>query len=159
VAQLFKNTRAGDVTDLEMRTLFFLLAAMLAVPEWASAEPLRVQVEGLRPAIGQIRCALHDKPEGFPRHPERARQIVFVPVSGPSASCELAMPTSDAFAISVIHDRNSNGKLDMALGIPTEGLAFSRNPRPVMRAPTFEEAAIGAANVRDGAIAVTMRYR
>jgi uncharacterized protein (DUF2141 family) len=43
------------------------------------------------------------------------------------------------YAVMVMHDENSNGKLDANLiGIPKEGYGFSNNPR-VMRQPTYDE--------------------
>ena len=44
------------------------------------------------------------------------------------------------YAISLYHDKNSNGKCDRNfLGIPKEPYAFSNNFKPKFSAPTFED--------------------
>lgn len=53
------------------------------------------------------------------------------------------------YAVSVIHDRNGNGRLDTnLLGIPKEAWGVSNGARPALRAPRFAEAAfrVAAAN-------------
>ena len=45
-----------------------------------------------------------------------------------------------AYALSVIHDENGNGRLDTRLGIPREGFAFSNNPRIWFGPPSFTAA-------------------
>jgi uncharacterized protein (DUF2141 family) len=44
------------------------------------------------------------------------------------------------YAISLFHDKNSNGELDRNLfGVPTEGYGFSNNIRHMLRGANFEE--------------------
>ncbi len=43
------------------------------------------------------------------------------------------------YALSVIHDEDSNGRLNRFLAIPREGFGFSRNPRIRMGPPRFED--------------------
>ncbi|MEA2027999.1 MAG: DUF2141 domain-containing protein, partial [Campylobacterota bacterium] len=44
------------------------------------------------------------------------------------------------YAIALFHDQNGNGELDYNIfGIPTEGYAFSNNPK-VLGEPNFEDA-------------------
>ena len=41
------------------------------------------------------------------------------------------------------HDINRNGRVDQTLlGIPEEGVGFSRSPMLILRAPTFDETAV-----------------
>ena len=44
------------------------------------------------------------------------------------------------FAVAVIHDENSNAKLDTFAGIPREGFGFSRNPAVTFGPPRFKAA-------------------
>lgn len=50
------------------------------------------------------------------------------------------------YAVAVIHDANSNSKLDTMVGIPREGFGFSRNPAIGFGPPKFTAArfAVGA---------------
>jgi uncharacterized protein (DUF2141 family) len=48
---------------------------------------------------------------------------------------------SGTYALAVIHDENSNGKLDTNwLGIPTEGYGFSNDAKALLGAPSFAAA-------------------
>lgn len=59
------------------------------------------------------------------------------------------------YAVALIHDENSNKKLDTTFGIPREGFGFSRNPAIRMGPPKFGEASftVGAGHT-DTAIKV-----
>ena len=47
------------------------------------------------------------------------------------------------YGVTVIHDRNANGKLDSNIvGIPTEPYGASRDARGRMGPPAFEDAAV-----------------
>jgi len=47
------------------------------------------------------------------------------------------------YAVSVLHDENSNGKMEKNFfGIPKEGFAFSNNYAPKIKAPSFTDAMI-----------------
>ena len=51
------------------------------------------------------------------------------------------------YAVSVIHDENGNRELDTNLiGIPTEGIGFSHNPRVTFGPPSFANASFDAAS-------------
>jgi uncharacterized protein (DUF2141 family) len=47
------------------------------------------------------------------------------------------VPPGD-YALLVLHDENGNNKVDTMLGIPREGVGFSRNPRLMFGPPRFE---------------------
>ncbi|MFA7587082.1 MAG: DUF2141 domain-containing protein, partial [Novosphingobium sp.] len=61
------------------------------------------------------------------------------------------------YAVSLLHDENGNGKMDMAIMIPREGFGFSRNPTITFGPPRFARAAfpVSAQAVRE---TVRMRY-
>jgi uncharacterized protein (DUF2141 family) len=49
--------------------------------------------------------------------------------------------TPGTYAVSVLHDENGNGKMDInVFGIPTEGWAVSNNVVTHMHAPSYEQA-------------------
>lgn len=61
------------------------------------------------------------------------------------------LPTGD-YAIALIHDENSNNKLDTAFGIPLEGFGFSRNPVIRFGPPSFAAAEfpVATSHVEEG---------
>ena len=62
------------------------------------------------------------------------------------------------YAIALLHDENSNGKADRALGMmPKEGFGFSRDAKVRMGPPRFEEAVFEVADTPK-AMAIKMRY-
>lgn len=61
------------------------------------------------------------------------------------------------YAAAIVHDENTNNKMDLSLFLPKEGFAFTRNPAVVMGPPKFKSAAfaVGNADVRQS---VKMKY-
>lgn len=140
-----------------------LLAAVgAAVPSLASPPPrpgggrveLTVVVAGLSNDEGVVRLAVCAPDTGFPRCHGRAAANAVVPAAAGAVTARIALPPG-SYAISAFHDRNNNGRLDTAMGIPREGFGFSRNPPMRMRAATFEEARLDV----DRPLRTTIRLR
>lgn len=117
-------------------------AALLWLALAGSAAPaiLDVEVAGLRSQKGVIRLCLTRDAGHFPdceRDPNA--QKLTAPAAGGMMRFP-ALPSGD-YAIALFHDENRNGKLDRKLGIPSEGIGFSRNPRLMFGPPRFEAAA------------------
>ncbi len=61
-------------------------------------------------------------------------------VSGSKMEVTIPGIPEGEYAVKIIHDENSNGKLDTNfLGIPREGFGFSNNAKPGMGPPAFEK--------------------
>jgi len=112
------------------------------------------------PAPGQPLCSLQIHATGFRNNTGTAGTLVFASSAGwpedqsrafvwggfPIADRE-ANPTFQVppgrYAAVVIHDENSNMKLDRNFfGIPKEGFGFSNNPRVRFSAPSFQSATV-----------------
>ena len=147
------------------RTLLLALAASVTFPEspvraQQASEPravLKVHVEGLRNRRGDLRLGVFDSAGGFPR--DRASALFWRSLGAAAdvKSFEVELPPG-RYAVVVLHDENSNKKLDTNLiGIPKEGHGVSNNPKPKRRAATYREAAFDLA--ADGAeVTVSMQY-
>ncbi|WP_324829278.1 DUF2141 domain-containing protein [Qipengyuania zhejiangensis] len=62
------------------------------------------------------------------------------------------------YAVALLHDENSNGKADRALGMmPKEGFGFSRDAKVRMGPPKFSDAAVDIASV-NRELTIRMRY-
>lgn len=99
---------------------------------------IEVVVTGLRSQAGQVLLALFGSPEGFPGHTARAVATRAIPIrtAQVTASFEDLLPGD--YAVAVVHDANSNGKLDTTwFGVPKDGIGFSNNPRLLFGAPKF----------------------
>ncbi|MGY2133199.1 DUF2141 domain-containing protein [Hymenobacter sp. HD11105] len=98
-------------------------------------------VTNLRSARGICFVSLYDRKEGFPGKTAVATQKVKLTAKECTFVFE-KLPKGD-YAIAAYHDENNNGRLDTNLiGIPTEGYAFSNNPRTTMGPPSFAEAKV-----------------
>jgi uncharacterized protein (DUF2141 family) len=110
----------------------------------------------MRSTKGMIRLCLTAAPANFPKCVDDAEAVKrSVPANAPLLDLGL-LPRGD-YAIAVIHDENSNKKLDTFAGIPKEGFGFSNNPAILFGPPRFSAARFtlgGDAETQQ----VTMRY-
>jgi uncharacterized protein (DUF2141 family) len=90
---------------------------------------LVVDITGLRNAKGVCAVTLFAGPAGFPGDPAKALSTRTVGIASESAPVHASASFPDiapgVYAVAVLHDENSNGRLDTFLGIPREGFAFS----------------------------------
>ncbi|WP_293990516.1 DUF2141 domain-containing protein [Sphingomonas sp.] len=111
---------------------------------------------GLRSDKGMIRVCLTTDPANFPGCVDD-RHAITRSVPATQRDIRFAGIAPGTYTASLIHDENSNAKLDTFAGIPREGFGFSRNPRIGFGPPRFS-----AAEFAVGAVAqtqqVTMRY-
>ena len=115
------------------------LTCLLAFNQ-ALAANLTIQVINIKSDQGTIGCALYRSADGFPMEPEKSiAQNYSADQSG--VSCSYTGLEPGTYAVSVSHDANNNGEVDTNLfGVPKEDWGATNNVRPLMRAPTFEEA-------------------
>jgi uncharacterized protein (DUF2141 family) len=141
-------------TGFAARTLALATFAMMNVAA-TQVSSLDVGVTGLRSTKGLIRVCLTANPKAFPdcsKDPAAHTMSVAATQAGRISMQGLAPAT---YAVSLIHDENGNAKLDTKMGIPAEGVGFSRNPRLMFGAPTFSSASF----VVEGGVAVTQSVK
>jgi uncharacterized protein (DUF2141 family) len=92
---------------------------------------------------GTVDCALFASPAGFPREFLHAAQnVMVIKIRNTAARCDFEAIPPGTYALAVIHDENSNGKLDTNLvGMPTEGYGFSNDAKARIVTPSFSAAA------------------
>jgi uncharacterized protein (DUF2141 family) len=124
-----------------------LAGALIALPAASPMASLDVGVTGLRSMKGQVLVCVTADPKHFPDcGKDPAARKLAVPTA---RAADLRFPDmpSGSYAVSLFHDENSNGKLDMRFGlIPLEGMGFSNNPRIRFGAPTFAAARFAVTN-------------
>lgn len=120
-------------------TRSLLLPLLLACSAAAPAATLEIEVSGLASAEGRVLVAVYD-------HAERwMKKAVRGAVATPGADGKVVLRIDDLpdgdYALSLMHDRNGNGKLDAnAFGMPTEPYAFSNNASGNFGPPKFDDA-------------------
>jgi uncharacterized protein (DUF2141 family) len=128
------------------RFLFPAFLLLFSTPSFSQESPtgnLEIRIAGLRNAKGKISVNLFNKSDGFPDDPMKSfgwKTVKIVPDTIVIVFEELPYGN---YAVSVLHDENSNGKMEKNfLGIPKEGFAFSNNYAPRIKSPSFDAAKV-----------------
>jgi uncharacterized protein (DUF2141 family) len=130
-------------------------AAVAAQP--APAGPaIEVSVAKLRNAKGQLLVCLTSNAKAFPDCSKDPRAIKRAVPAASGARFTLHVPANGTYAIALVHDENSNDKMDLRLFLPREGFGFSNNPKIGMGAPGFKSCAFAVTG--DRSVAITMKY-
>ena len=103
---------------------------------------LRIVVEGITQQTGVIQISIYHQEQHFPKSTGQYR-VEKVPVTGTRITHVIKdLPPGD-YAVAIFHDRNKDGVCNLNfLGVPTEPYGFSKNYKPVLRAPTWAETRI-----------------
>lgn len=133
-----------------------MLVAVTLPAASAPTTSVDINVAGLRSAKGMVRLCMTTDPASFPGCTNDRRAVTrSVPASQPNIHITGVAPGN--YAVAVIHDENSNGKLDTFAGMPREGFGFSRNPRIGFGPPRFAAAEFAVGTVTQTQ-QVMMRY-
>lgn len=120
-----------------------LFCATISASAAAQAADIVVEATGIKPLKGNVIFTLFDE-TGYLKNP---LQVIHVDAthSSPKAIFENIAP--GIYALGVIHDKNSNNKMDTNfLGIPTERGGFSNNAPIVFGPAKFKAAAFTLEN-------------
>jgi uncharacterized protein (DUF2141 family) len=102
---------------------------------------IHVDISGLRSDKGQMLCALFSSAQAFPTKADKAVVRLTAKITERKATCNFTGVAPDVYAVSVVHDENSNGKLDRNfVGMPREGVGASNDAKGHMGPPKFSAA-------------------
>lgn len=119
--------------------VFPLLAAQAQAKESLGHLRLRVEIP-VTENKGELAYLVFSGPSGFPKNSAKAILHGFLPLEAARHDIDLGELPPGHYAVSLYLDVNGNHKLDTGwLGIPTEPVGVSRNPRPRMGPPRFED--------------------
>lgn len=105
-----------------------------------TSSPVTITFANLRNERGVVRLCLTGNRRHFPDCSGDANaRTMTVPAS--ATTVQFANVAPGTYAVSMIHDENANGRMDMRLFVPREGFGFSRNPAVRMGPPSFGSAA------------------
>ncbi len=117
-----------------------LLVAGLCLSGVLHAAELQVRVETVDASGGQLLLAVFASEDAWKEHKTPVAQAHIAAQPGVQQQ-RFELPPG-RYAVSVIHDSNSNSTLDTNfIGMPTEQYGYSNNPPLRMRMATFEECA------------------
>jgi uncharacterized protein (DUF2141 family) len=120
---------------------------------------LTVKVEGLRNSKGLVQYALYDQEGSLPDQKfKKYHQIRTSAISYGKSSTSFSDLTPGTYAISVLHDENKDGKIEMGFLLPKEGIGFSNYKTiGLSNRPNFGKASFVLA--KDSVIVVSMIYK
>lgn len=123
-----------------MKRALLVLPALL-LGNGPQTTTITVDLTGLRNKTGMVYVCMTAKPKAFPKgcdtDPDRRVAAIKASDGGPLILRDVP---AGRYAISVLHDENSNKKMDMTLFLPKEGYAFSRDAPVRMAPPRFDAA-------------------
>lgn len=103
---------------------------------------LTVEVNGLRNSNGVLQVALYNKARSIPdEHYNNYFKLEKTEIKNSSAIITFADLPAGQYAVNILHDENSNGKIDKRVLFPKEGIGFSNFESIGLRnRPSFEKA-------------------
>jgi uncharacterized protein (DUF2141 family) len=106
---------------------------------------LRIHVDGFRNARGNLGTILFRSADGWPEDKDKSFRHGPAPIDKTTSTAVAVwpdLPPGD-YGVAVIHDENSNARLDRNLiGVPKEGFGFANNPHVGLSAPPFQKAIV-----------------
>lgn len=125
-----------------MKTIFIL--CLLAAGQIACSQSitLEVTVSNLKKVSGVVVISLYNEEQAFPLEGKEYKMLL-VPAEAVSVSGTFNDLRPGEYAVAVFHDQNADGICNLGLfGVPKEGFGFSRNYKPVLKAPKFKDCKI-----------------
>jgi uncharacterized protein (DUF2141 family) len=106
----------------------------------ASGAPLTIKFKDVRNRKGALIFGVFKSADGFPNVESKSAYWEVRDAGADTLTFTTRLPPG-RYAASVLHDENRSGEMDRGVaGIPLEGYGVTNNPKPKMRAATFNEA-------------------
>jgi uncharacterized protein (DUF2141 family) len=122
-----------------------------------STSTVLLEVSSLKNTRGTLNCRLFTKASDFPDG--EGILTVRTPIAGANTTCTFPNVEPGTYAVAVVHDENSNGKLDKNfVGVPSEGYGVSNNKTYALSAPKWEESVFTIAPSESKTLQVKLRY-
>lgn len=150
-------------TRLALTIALALLLGVATAPSLTADDSGRVEIDlsGVRNTKGQILAAIYNSEKSWLDPHKSLRKQKFAP-KGATLQLAFGQLPPGNYAISIAHDENNNGKLDMRwfpFPKPKEGAALSRNPKPRMGPPTWEDSVFTVSPAETKKLPMRMMYR
>jgi uncharacterized protein (DUF2141 family) len=129
-----------NLTKLSLAFVMLSVVVSAGGEDQPAPAVLTIRVTDLRNHKGDLIFGVFKTAEGFPTEKGKSVNWQVKAAAGEGVVFTAKLPPG-RYGASVLHDENRNGQMDRnALGIPLEGYGVTNNPKPAMRAATFEEA-------------------
>ena len=155
-----KNSTKGKKSNMKKAMIIIQLQLVLLLfssfqQKEATTFQLKVKVNDLHNCKGEVQFALYNTMDAFPdeNYKKYYRKLSAKIVNGMSEVTFENLP-SGKYAVNVLHDEDSNGRIKKGLILPKEGIGFSNyqsigiSNRPTFNKASFELKANKEINVR-----------
>lgn len=123
-----------------MKTLLITFLSIVLVTHSFGQNSIEVKISNIREIKGDILVAIFSNENDFL---EKAVQSKSIKASAKIVTIKFENLPHGDYAVSIIHDENSNGELDKnVVGIPKEGFGFGNNAMGTFGPPSFEKAKV-----------------
>ena len=126
-----------------MSTLVKLLVIIILNMSFANAQEttlhnINVEINGLKSSDGQLLVGLYNTKNSFLKEEYKANVVT---IDNNKSFLVFKNIPDGTYAVSFVHDKNSNGKMDKNfMGIPKEDYGCSNNAKGFMGPPKWEDA-------------------
>jgi uncharacterized protein (DUF2141 family) len=122
--------------------LFLLTCVSLAGETDKELATLTVEVSHLRNSNGRVQCLLYNTEGSIPDEKfEKYYRIAHGIISNNACRITFKNLPKGSYAVTVLHDENSNGEIDKRFLLPLEGIGFSNyQSLGISNRPSFEKA-------------------
>ena len=122
-----------------MKCIVIFLAALWSLPLFSQNYDLTITIPNVKGTDGEIVIGLYNNKESFPLDDKQYKMFT---IDGDLFQGEYTIKNlpGGEYAVALYHDKNSDKICNTNfLGFPKEGYGFSRNFRPKLSAPKFED--------------------
>ncbi len=124
--------------------LVLLIAFFNGHPNIVETVDLKVTITNIKAVQGNIELGIFNESKSFLKIGKEFKSYS-KKVSGNTVVFVLEGVPKDTYAISVFHDKNADKKCNLNFfGIPVEPYGFSKNFKPTIKKPAFEDCKIDA---------------
>ncbi len=119
---------------------------------------ITVHITDINKPDGMLGVSLYNAKKGFPGKHEHAFANELKKITSTEDKVVFKNIPYGTYAVSIIHDANSNGKLDTNFfGIPKEGVGVSNNPKIGMGGPKYKDSEF-TLDTKQLDLTIPMRY-
>lgn len=120
-----------------------IFSGVILSSSYPAEDKMTIVVSGLRSNKGQVLISIFKGSDGYPDKPEKAFKKLQLKVVDKTASIDVFPLPAGEYAIAVLHDENSDGKMNTNwIGFPKEGFGFSNNVMGTFGPPSFNKARV-----------------
>jgi uncharacterized protein (DUF2141 family) len=124
---------------MKNKSIFLFIGILLVAFSYSAQYTLTVKVYGIENTNGQVEVALYNDAKLFPEV-GKTLQMIRIKPEGKEVVLEFKNLKAGEYAIATFHDENDDKVCNTNLiGVPTEAFAFSKDFRPFLSAPVFED--------------------